>query len=134
MCPECGEPLVAFELGGVEIDRCIACGGTWLDEGEIELIAKLAGVEHGDLREALEAHRGKPGKRRCPRCRGKLLAAPVGKEQPLEIELCPNEHGLWLDRGEMESVIKCFHAGEEGAVAQFFSELYRSAIDTEKGG
>jgi len=33
MCPACKEPLVVFELDGVEIDRCLRCGGTWLDDG-----------------------------------------------------------------------------------------------------
>ena len=36
MCPLCHEPLVAFELDGVEIDRCVDCGGVWLDAGELE--------------------------------------------------------------------------------------------------
>ncbi len=33
--------MVAFELEGVEIDRCLACEGTWLDAGELELIVEL---------------------------------------------------------------------------------------------
>ena len=44
MCPLCNEPLVAFELDGIEIDRCVDCGGVWLDAGELELIAGRAGT------------------------------------------------------------------------------------------
>ena len=39
MCPDCGEPMVIYELGGVEADRCLRCGGTWLDGGELERMA-----------------------------------------------------------------------------------------------
>ncbi|NQU42494.1 zf-TFIIB domain-containing protein, partial [bacterium] len=44
---------MAFELEGVEIDRCPACGGTWLNAGEIEQIALKAGVTPGPLTRAL---------------------------------------------------------------------------------
>ena len=53
MCPECGQPLVAFELRGVEIDHCVDCGGTWLDAGELETITESAGVPSGELSRAL---------------------------------------------------------------------------------
>ena len=43
MCPACKEPMVVFELDGVEIDRCLRCAGTWLDAGEIEQLARLRG-------------------------------------------------------------------------------------------
>ena len=69
MCPDCHEPLIAFELKGIEIDHCLSCGGTWLDAGELEMIAGLAGTELGAFSEALSsASAGARSKRRCPRC------------------------------------------------------------------
>ena len=44
--------MVAFELEGVEIDRCVGCEGTWLDAGELEVIAETAGASRGALFEA----------------------------------------------------------------------------------
>lgn len=38
MCPECGEPLVRFELDGIEIDHCVVCVGTWLATDQIEIL------------------------------------------------------------------------------------------------
>jgi hypothetical protein len=38
-CPKCGEPLAAIEHRGVTVEQCPACGGKWLDEGELETIA-----------------------------------------------------------------------------------------------
>ena len=52
MCPVCRRPMVAFELEGVEIDRCVGCEGTWLDAGELEVIAETAGASRGALFEA----------------------------------------------------------------------------------
>lgn len=41
-CPKCGMDLMTIEHRGVEIDKCTACSGVWLDDGELE---KLAGDE-----------------------------------------------------------------------------------------
>jgi hypothetical protein len=35
-CPKCGMDLQEFELHGVKLDRCVSCGGTWFDSGEVE--------------------------------------------------------------------------------------------------
>ena len=125
MCPVCHEPLVAFELDGVEIDRCVDCHGVWLDAGELELIAGRAGTQGGKLSRALSEARGqRHGKRRCPRCRRKLRVIHVEGSSVVELDRCPSGHGLWLDAGEMESLIGAFGTGEEGAVASFFGDFY----------
>ena len=137
MCPRCHEAMVAFEFEGVEIDRCLSCGGTWLDAGELEWIAEKAGVDPGPISQALGAAAGK-GKRtglKCPRCRHRMRQVTVGEEPAVEIDRCRYEHGLWFDEGEMQQVITSFAGGEEGAVARFFAELYRHDLrDEDKGG
>lgn len=37
-CPDDGAQLAALHHHGVEIDLCTACGGVWLDQGELERI------------------------------------------------------------------------------------------------
>ncbi len=134
MCPVCGQPLVLFELEGVEIDRCLECGGTWLDAGELEELAALAGASPGRLSEAVERGEGsRHGKRRCVRCPAKLRVIKVGG---VEIDRCPWGHGLWFDRAEVKALVSAFAEGEEGAVARFFGEFFRAELDAEqkKGG
>lgn len=115
---------MAFELEGVELDRCVVCGGTWLDAGELEWITELASVRPGSLTEVLETARGdKHGKRACPRCGRKLQIVHVHPANPLEIDRCPHGHGLWLDAGEMEAFIRSFEDSEEEAVARFLATL-----------
>ena len=135
MCPECGQPLVAFELRGVEIDHCVDCGGTWLDAGELEMITELAGVPSGELSRSLsDASSRGSGSRRCPRCDRKLRIIAVGNENAVELDRCPNGHGLWFDQGELRAVIERSHDSEEGSVAQFFADLYRTELETQPRG
>lgn len=135
VCPKCHEPLVAFELEGVEIDCCVECRGAWLDAGELELIAEMAGVVSGPLTEALRRARGSvQGKRRCPRCGRKLREIHVGQDEPLVLDRCPGGHGFWLDHGEMEAFVGSFHEGEGGAAARFIADLYGRGTPPDRVG
>lgn len=57
-CPRCGGHLKHHDLQGVTIDKCPDCRGIFLDDGELETLAKhqdggvLAKV-FGDFRKAL---------------------------------------------------------------------------------
>ena len=49
-----------------------------------------------------------PGERPCPICAKKMQ---VEIEQGIPIDACP-EHGVWLDRGELPSIISKIRRGE----------------------
>lgn len=113
--------MVVFGLEGVEIDRCLECGGVWLDAGELDQIGQLAGVAPGRLSDALEKGAGEAhGGRRCPRCPGKLRVIHVDK---VELDRCPHGHGLWFDAKEIQALVAAFKEGEEGRVAAFLGDL-----------
>lgn len=42
-CPKCAGILKEMTFAGVSIDRCEACGGVWLDAGEIERLKNEGG-------------------------------------------------------------------------------------------
>ncbi len=51
-CPRCNEPLVRTEsvaVADLHYDKCTACGGAWLDGGELD---KIAGDEESASIEA----------------------------------------------------------------------------------
>jgi Zn-finger nucleic acid-binding protein len=48
-CPKCGYDLETVKFRGVSIDKCFHCNGTWLDAGELQLLAG------GDLAEKVAA-------------------------------------------------------------------------------
>ncbi len=129
MCPHCGEPLVVYELEGIEIDHCVECGGTWLDAGELELIAEFSEVESGELSNALYSPKKQQHiDRRCPRCNKKMNSIHIGQQENIEAETCPYGHGLWLDKGELRAIINSYSQGEEGSVARFFGNLYQDEL------
>ncbi|MCM2333668.1 MAG: zf-TFIIB domain-containing protein [Anaeromyxobacteraceae bacterium] len=39
-CPKCGLQLQEVKYSGVDVDVCFACGGVFLDKGELEHISK----------------------------------------------------------------------------------------------
>jgi len=39
-CPRCGAALVERVKHDVTVDECPSCGGVWLDQGEVDQIAK----------------------------------------------------------------------------------------------
>ena len=150
MCPDCQEPLVIFELEGVEVDHCMSCSGTWLDGGELEMFSELSGVHAGKITEALfSASSTGKRQRRCPRCRKKLqiIFLNASSDERIELDRCPRGHGIWLDKGEMLHIIDTFknssgqdnsnqasESAEEGAVAQFFSNLYENELEIKERG
>lgn len=40
LCPKCGKGLHTRTVDEVEIDACDACGGIWLDKGELEQVVE----------------------------------------------------------------------------------------------
>ena len=38
-CPKCGMQMQEVRLRGLDVDVCFACGGVFLDKGEIDVIA-----------------------------------------------------------------------------------------------
>jgi ribosomal protein L37AE/L43A len=40
-CPKCGNSLTETDRNWIKIDICSACGGVWLDAGEMDAIAIL---------------------------------------------------------------------------------------------
>src|SRR6185503_15298540 len=46
-CPRCGKPLVkgGYIQPVLIAEGCAACGGLWLDRGELRIVARLLGAE-----------------------------------------------------------------------------------------
>ena len=98
-CPACKEPMIVAEYGDVEIDTCVACGGVWLDGGELEA---LLGSPVPELAEP-DAGLGEPV-RDCPVCVDKLVKDRYGHSDVV-VDKCPHGDGIWLDRGELEAIL-----------------------------
>jgi Zn-finger nucleic acid-binding protein len=114
-CPACGEDLEAYDHEGVELDRCLAGHGVWLDRGELQKVVRSERAPRTgeEQREAVEAaDRDASGRnvveeiagprRACPVCRAEMdLTEYAGSG--VAIDEC-RIHGIWLDAGELERI------------------------------
>lgn len=40
-CPKCGMALIEIDYKGVQLDKCSACDGVWLDANELDAILEI---------------------------------------------------------------------------------------------
>jgi Zn-finger nucleic acid-binding protein len=114
-CPRDETALRQVMRGGATIDVCDACGGKWLDEGELEQLVLSARGEQADaarLKTALAtAERsfyqdgGHEGALACPRCDAGMRSVRFesGGAQ-VTADRCARCMGFWLDKGEAGSL------------------------------
>ena len=113
-CPSCSKEMMALEFKDVEADYCPSCWGCWLDQGELELISG---------RPALSFSSQTKGQRPCPHCRKKMQIKSLSKTR-VEVDVCPG-HGLWLDKGELQSVIQSGgDTAETAMLAMYCKEIF----------
>lgn len=130
-CPACNEPLITLEHELVEVDYCAACGGVWLDAGELELLYGDARqcalcLSGGEAREAGE-------KRRCPRCGRRMRAERSTGPRPVTFDRCPQGDGLWLDHGELEAILEGAEL-KDPEVERFLKETFVCGADSDAPG
>ncbi len=122
-CPVCKKSMIVLELEQVEIDHCPECGGIWLDAGELEMLLGgiqpshdfLAGMNFASTSEKL---------RRCPICAKKMVKVDFPARPPVIIDRCKNNHGIWLDQGELEKVIAAVSNGGTNKVSNLLKDIF----------
>lgn len=103
VCPKCGSAMEPRQIGAVQLDRCVGCGGLWLDALEKERL-----LEHKNAARHAEAGpAAAPGsvsdvtRILCPRDRSTMIHV-VDPEQPhVGFESCTVCGGVFLDAGEL---------------------------------
>jgi len=108
-CLSCGDQETKIiKIGEVEIDSCPTCQGYWFDTDELRK-AKDEKVQQAkwfdfDLWKDEAKFKAAPSQRQCPVC-GERLYRINYHESDIEIEVCKNHHGIWLNRGEFKKII-----------------------------
>jgi hypothetical protein len=118
--------MLVLEFNLVEMDWCPECRGAWLDSGELELVGQRAGALCAELEHALLHGRSGPEERSgllCPVCDRRLVPVQADTEPPVVVDRCPQRHGIWFERGELQTVVVAAGADEENPLAGFFGEL-----------
>lgn len=118
--------MLILELGGIELDRCDRCAGTWLDAGELGLVLEWSGAPSDALDAALDrATEGPLTDLRCPRCRIRMREILVARDPDLRLERCRKGHGVWCERGEMEALLERF--ASVSAITSFLAGIFPTA-------
>ena len=100
ICPECSDTFLVMEVEGIPIDMCMSCGGIWFDANELKrLTHSEADIPAGDL----DSRRSKY---KCPVCGTKMRQYLYQKHHDLWVDKCPNEHGVYLERGELTKALE----------------------------
>jgi len=113
-CPRDGAELkTRVYEADIEIDECPVCKGTFLDQGELESIQAAVEKDHREaLATPVDSVRAELAAEReealplvdCPKCGTSMERRRYGLGSQTVIDACPEGHGLWLDRGELEEL------------------------------
>jgi Zn-finger nucleic acid-binding protein len=111
-CPRDQAELLVERHRGIEVDRCPQCKGGWLDEGELtQLEATVESTE--EQRAAMIEYAIRPSTLSCPTC-GAQMSAFNYRAYNLELDVCVERHGFWLDEGEAIRVRQIVEERVEG--------------------
>lgn len=109
-CPRCRDPMQALVLGATTARECSACGGLWLDPASLQRLSDQR-EEHADIVSMLarrtptidtppDVVRYVP----CPSCQKLMNRKNFAQSSGVILDVCA-DHGVWLDRGELERVL-----------------------------
>ena len=91
-------------IGGVRIDRCASCDGTWFDEHELsqllaEEMSNVADLRRGKVDDKADRRVGL-----CPKDGSHLLRIFSAIDRNVVLDTCADCHGIWLDGGEFDKL------------------------------
>jgi Zn-finger nucleic acid-binding protein len=127
LCPVCKNPMVVLELDQIEIDHCLHCGGIWLDAGELELLLETEEDRTRLKNLLIEENSAKEKKYPCPICSKKMNKVFVGEEKKILIDKCKKNHGLWLDKGELEAVMELSSQNRDSKIIHLLKQMFESS-------
>ena len=131
-CPSCRIDLTRHDLKGIVIDHCEQCDGLWFDKGEL---VRAKNEEDRDLRgfdfplwTETEKVTTVIGERSCPKCHEKMSVVNYAGYADLPLDLCPICQGVWLDKGEFDTLISHLEElKEEFSLASYFKDFEEEA-------
>jgi len=124
--------MITLELNDVEIDFCCDCNGIWLDSGEIELL--IADEQQAKkLLNSFKIEKNLTEKlRKCPICLKKMQKISISQcENPLIIDKCPKDHGLWFDKGELKEIVSIGQFDNQKKIQSVLNEMFDDTASSQ---
>ncbi len=110
---------------GTLLDHCVPCNAIWLDGGELESLEWGRGAGTDTLAAQRSAETESEAARvvevldLCPRCQRGLEIGFIGA---VEVDRCRQCGGMFLDQGELQTVLRLIRGG---LVARFWRLVRR---------
>jgi Zn-finger nucleic acid-binding protein len=123
ICPVCNESMIVLELNKVEIDYCTSCSGIWLDKGELELLYSVDESENDLQKLFAETSSVNEKSYKCPLCRKRMKKIQFNNSE-LVIDKCPDNHGLWFDKGELEKVLTLKSTASSQKILELLKDMF----------
>ncbi|HEY2799608.1 MAG TPA: zf-TFIIB domain-containing protein [Chthoniobacterales bacterium] len=137
-CPVDGTALDLYSLAHVEFEGCPKCHGMWLDKDELSKLKNTVndGQLHWLNREVdnVEKVSAVVSSRTCPKCFSIKLRSIVFGHSGVVIDSCPDCHGVWLDRGEFDSIVHFLHDDATNATAKEIGRELREDLRKAASG
>jgi hypothetical protein len=131
-CPVDGTTLETRTVHSINIEECVQCGGLWYEEGELR---KAKDEEEPDLKwldfdlwSDQESFAVDWSSRKCPQCE-KNMAAISYAATGVTVDYCPDEHGIWLDKGEFQAIIEAL---EKEMMSKDISDYVAASLEEAK--
>ena len=131
-CPVCGQTLANRIINTIALDECVHGHGLWFDHGELrkakdeaEPAARWLDLDLWTDKDPLD---GTWSTRQCPKCEKNMALISYGTTGET-IDICLDEHGIWLDKGEFENIITAIEGEMYRKSAQEYLQSLRSASD-----
>lgn len=102
-CPKCNVELEASQYRGIGVEECPNCEGMWLDIDELDQVEDK--VLEDDQLKGKVIFTSSPTDLQCPEC-GSALRRFKYRLHDLQLEVCENQHGYWLDKDEEKKILK----------------------------
>ncbi|MCE0555824.1 rhomboid family intramembrane serine protease [Motilimonas sp. E26] len=107
-CPCCkNQPLKQTQYQHQEVDVCTDCGGLWFEGGELEASYADQQQQHS-LKGNIGDYVG-CSDRSCPDCQHPLETFKIIDNFDVEIDLCTQCNGVWIDKDELKEVERTPH-------------------------
>ncbi|OOE89342.1 rhomboid family intramembrane serine protease [Salinivibrio sharmensis] len=107
-CPKCkNQELLATEYQGETIDVCRGCGGLWFEKMEVNRM--IEEVNDGPVGECFSERFGDwiaDTELACPECDEHMTRHHLLENFHVEIDVCRQCNGSWIDKEELEAVEK----------------------------
>jgi len=146
-CPRCERAAlqtITISLGGaLHVDRCRDCLGIFFDRHELERFLDRAldqahEVDYQRLQQLAEETGGEKhpvAYVACPVCAELMHRRAYGKRSGVIVDTC-REHGVWLDGGELGSLMRWARLGgqaleEQGPITELLTPRARAELPAE---